>query len=118
MEVAVIGVMIPIVLIIGAVIVWIYLRKYENQERMAMIEKGVDPKAFRLNRIRDSSGALRAALLLIGAGVGLLMGDFLDKLFYMEEVGYFSMLFIFGGLGLGASYLIEEKKIKEENRIK
>ena len=79
-----------------------------------MIEKGVDPKSFRLNRLRDSSGALRASLLLIGAGVGLLMGYFLDRAFYMEEVAYFSMLFIFGGLGLGASYLIEEKKMKDE----
>jgi hypothetical protein len=34
----------------------------------------------------------------------------------MEEVAYFSMLFICGGLGLGASYLIEEKKMKEESR--
>jgi hypothetical protein len=32
----------------------------------------------------------------------------------MEEVAYFSMLFVFGGIGLGGSYLIEEKKIKEE----
>ena len=82
-----------------------------------MIEKGVDPKSFRLNRHRDSSSALRASLLLIGAGLGLLLGYFLDRAFYMEEVAYFSMLFICGGLGLGASYLIEEKKIKDENRI-
>jgi hypothetical protein len=118
MEVAMLGVMVPIVLTICAAIVWIYIRKFENQERMAMIEKGVDPKSFRTGRARDSSGALRASLLLIGAGVGLLMGYFLDSAFYMEEVAYFSMLFICGGLGLGASYLIEEKKIKEENRIK
>ena len=118
MDVAALGVMVPIILFICAAVVWIYLRKYENQERMAMIEKGVDPKSFRLNRTRDSSGALRASLLLIGAGAGLLMGYFLDSTFYMEEVAYFSMLFIFGGLGLGASYLIEEKKIKDENIIK
>ena len=117
MEVAVVGVFVPIVLIIGAAVVMVYLRKYQNQERMAMIEKGVDPKTFRINRLRDSSGALRLALLLIGAGIGLLMGYFLDRTFYMEEVAYFSMLFIFGGLGLGASYLIEEKKYKDENRI-
>jgi hypothetical protein len=34
----------------------------------------------------------------------------------MQEVGYFSMLFIFGGIGLGLSYLIEEKKNKEFNK--
>lgn len=117
MEVAMLGVMVPIIMTICAAVIWIYVRKFENQERMAMIEKGVDPKSFRLNRTRDSSGALRASLLLIGAGAGLLMGYALDRMFYMEEVAYFSMLFIFGGLGLGASYLIEEKKLKDENKI-
>lgn len=117
MEVAIIGVFIPIVMTICAAVIWIYLRRYENQERMAMIEKGVDPKSFRLNRLRDSSSALRASLLLIGAGLGLLLGYFLDRAFYMEEVAYFSMLFICGGLGLGASYIIEEKKNRDENRI-
>jgi hypothetical protein len=28
----------------------------------------------------------------------------------MDETGYFSMLFIFGGLGLGISYFMEEKR--------
>jgi ABC-type Fe3+ transport system permease subunit len=118
MDVAALGVMVPIILFICAAVVWIYVRKFENQERMSMIEKGMDPKSFRLNSTRDTSGALRASLLLIGAGIGLLMGYFLDSTFDMEEVAYFSMLFIFGGLGLGASYIIEEKKIKEESGIK
>jgi hypothetical protein len=30
----------------------------------------------------------------------------------MGDVAYFSMIFIFGGLGLGLAYLIEEKKSK------
>jgi hypothetical protein len=30
----------------------------------------------------------------------------------MEEVAYFSMVFLFGGAGLGISYMIEEKKNK------
>jgi hypothetical protein len=34
----------------------------------------------------------------------------------MEEVAYFSMLFICGGIGLAASYVIEERKIKAEEK--
>lgn len=116
MEVEILGVMIPIVGIIGLVIVMIYLRRFENEERMAMIDKGVDPSLF-TKKARNTSGALRASLLLIGAGVGLLLGYFLDRTFDMEEVGYFSMLLIFGGAGLGAAYLIEERKVKEERKI-
>lgn len=116
MEVEVLGVMIPIVALVGTFIMIVYLRKYENQERMAMIDKGVDPQFFNSRKLRNTSGPLRASLLLIGAGIGLLFGHLLDQQFYMEEVGYFSMLFIFGGLGLGTSYIIEEKKLKEEKK--
>src|SRR5688572_4625600 len=107
MGVEILGVMIPIIGIIGIVITVIYLRRYENEERMAMIDKGVDPALF-ARKQRTTSGVLRAALLLIGAGTGLLLGHYLDRALNVEEeVAYFSMLLIFGGLGLGAAYLIE-----------
>jgi hypothetical protein len=115
MDVEILGVMIPIIAIVGAFIMIIYLRKYENEERMAMIEKGVDPSLFATKRKTNSSGPLRASLLLIGGGLGLLLGYYLDHTYGMEEVAYFSMLFIFGGLGLGAAYLVEEKKMKQEH---
>jgi hypothetical protein len=110
----VLGVMIPIVAIVGAYIMIVYLRRFENAERMAMIEKGVDPALFTKKQRGNTSGPLRASLLFIGAGLGLLIAYFLDRAYNMEEVAYFSMIFIFGGIGLGAAYLVEEKKIKEE----
>ncbi|HEY5690518.1 MAG TPA: DUF6249 domain-containing protein [Cyclobacteriaceae bacterium] len=108
MDVEIIGVMIPIIFLIGAFIVVVYLRKYQNIERMAIIDKGLDPALFKVER--SAAGTLRAALLFIGAGIGLLLGYMLDETFGMHEVAYFSMLFIFGGLGLGLAYMIEEKK--------
>lgn len=113
MSVQILGVLIPIIAIIGAVIMIIYIRRFENEERMAMIDKGLDPSLF-AKKQRSSSSALRASLLLMGAGMGLLLGYYLDETFDMEQVGYFSMLLIFGGAGLGAAYVIEEKKIKSE----
>jgi hypothetical protein len=112
------AIMIPIVAIIGFFTMIIYLRRFENTERMAMIEKGVDPALFTKRQRGSTSGPLRASLLFIGAGLGLLIAYFLDRAFYMEEVAYFSMLFVFGGLGLGGAYLVEEKKIKEEREGK
>ncbi|MDH4088993.1 MAG: hypothetical protein OEV74_04795 [Cyclobacteriaceae bacterium] len=114
---AALGIMIPIIAIIGVFTMIIYLRKYENQERMAMIDKGVDPQFFNVKKTRNTTLPLRASLLFIGGGIGLLLGYFLDMAFDMDEVGYFSMLFIFGGIGLGGSYLVEEKKIKEESKL-
>ena len=115
MNVAIVGTLIPIILIIGVVIMIIYIRKYENEERMAMIDKGLDPKLF-AKKPGNISGALRAALLLIGAGIGLLLGNFLERSLNMDEpVAYFSMLFVFGGAGLGTAYLIEERKAKKND---
>ncbi len=115
MATEIIGVFIPIVAIIGAFIMIVYLRRYENEERMAMIEKGVDPALFTKKKTGNTSGPLRASLLFIGAGLGLLIAYFLDRAYDMEEVAYFSMIFIFGGIGLGLSYLIEESKNKKES---
>jgi hypothetical protein len=110
----VLAIMIPIVAIVGAFTMIVYLRRFENTERMAMIEKGVDPALFTKKKRANTSGPLRASLLFIGAGVGLLIAYFLDRAFNREQIAYFSMLFIFGGLGLGAAYLVEEKKITED----
>lgn len=109
MEPESIAIFIPIITVVGAFIMIIYLRRYENEERMAMIEKGINPKEFTPQK-KNTNPPLRAALLLMGVGLGLLIGYFLDSLFRMEEVAYFSMIFLFGGAGLGLSYRIEENK--------
>lgn len=116
MEPEVLGVMIPIIAIIGTFVMIIYLRKFENEERMAMIEKGVSAELWANKRPRGTiSFSLRASLLLIGIGLGFLIGYFLDYNYDMDEVGYFSMLFIFGGIGLGLAYIVEEKKQRRES---
>ena len=106
------GVLLPIIISLGAFVMIVYIRKFENMERMAIIEKGLSVDMFRKDRESNPSPVLRWALLLIGAGLGLIVGYFLDETFRMEETGYFSMLMIFGGLGLLLAYVIEEKKLK------
>ncbi len=104
------GIMLPIIISLGAFVMVVYIRKFVNIERMAIIEKGLNPDLFKTEK--SASGTLRASLLLIGVGIGFLIGYSLDRMFDMEEVGYFSMLFIMGGLGLGLAYVVEEKKAK------
>ncbi len=112
MQVEIIGVFIPIVAIISLAAAIIITRKYENAERLSMIDKGMNPKE--LSRESNTSVPLRFSLLFIGAGLGLFVGYFLDMAFAMEEVAYFSMLLIFGGLGLLGAYMLEEKKAKHK----
>ncbi len=90
----------------------VYLRRYEKEERLKMIEHGMDPHAGRQAR---KGGGLKFALVAIGVGIGLVIGNILDVAGILdEEVAYFSMSFLFGGLGLLVGYLIEAKQIKQE----
>ena len=85
----------------------VYLKTREN---MALIEKGMNPKAY-ANRPAPY-GSLKTGLLLLGAGVGLLIAFFLDKNIggWNNEPLYFSLIAIGGGLGLVGSYAIEKKE--------
>ena len=70
-------------------------------------------------RVANTS-TLSFALLLIGAGTGLLLGYVIEQAsYYVDDgVAYLSMLFICGGLGLVGSYLIEGRKLKAEEKNK
>jgi O-antigen/teichoic acid export membrane protein len=97
-----------IIAVIGGIIIILYLRKTLNIERMALIERGKDLKE--LWAPDRPSTALHIALVMIGGGIGLLVGDWLDHVANTEEVGYFAALFIFGGIGLVVAYIIDERK--------
>ena len=69
-----------IVLIIFAAIfgVVFVVASARNRERMAMIEKGVDPKDFLSKPKSSMYTTLRWALLLVGVGLGLFLGSVLE----------------------------------------
>lgn len=106
--------LIPIFSVIGVFTMIVLLRAFENKERMAMIEKGEDPEKFLVKG--NKSGVLVFAGLMIGAGVGLLVAGFLDGVLGMdEETAYFSMIFIFAGLGLIGGRKMANNADKEGN---
>jgi len=90
-------------------IVYLGVRK---RERMTMLEKGVDPAVF--NDFKPGMAGIRYGLLLIGVAVGILIGNILDATTVLEEeVSYFSMIFLFGGLALVISYFLEKYHSKK-----
>ena len=92
-------------------ILHLYVRK---KERMAMLEKGVDASKL-IFPMRSSSAPLKYGLLLIGIAVGLLLGAILSVTTELqEEVAYFSMVFIFGGMALFIFHFIDKKNRDEE----
>lgn len=92
----------------------VYLAK---RERMAMIERGMDPRRYKPQSAPFQN--LKWGLLLIGAGFGLFLAYVLDKTAFsrigqMDDGGntavYFALIAIFGGLGLFLSYRIEKNE--------
>ncbi len=142
------NVLVPI-FIVGIITLGIY-RLFElfvrRKERMSIIDKlqnNVDPSVFAnkfslplLNRPEvklPSSWPLRASLLLVGVGLGLLVGFFMEfsltnsmqpafasydwnvqnNISDSVAIIYLASVSLFGGLGLLAAYLIEQKNEKK-----
>ena len=105
--------MVAVVLIFGGGFVTLYfLIKARHAERLALIEKGMSASIF--ERKSSAFPALKLALLFGGIGIGLLVGSIIDKYTVLDAtVGYFSMVFIFGGGGLLIYHFIERKMGKK-----
>ena len=107
--------LIPIIIMTGMFamvfgIVYLYRR-----ERMAMIERGMDPRNYK-PKVHNYN-TLKWGLLLLGAGLGLFIAYLLDHswLAFMNTEDknnpaiYFALIAIFGGTGLLISHLVERK---------
>ena len=124
MSPAQLGVLIPIIFFTGlfAMIFGIYYLR--NKERMAMIERHINPSAPQLPTKRKEINvtALQFGLLLMGSGLGLFIAFLLDELVFTNRSNYvdstpiyFALIAIFGGLGLFISYLIERKSEQKKD---
>lgn len=105
-----------VLLVIGGTIYGLVYLNIRKKERMAMLEKGADPTMFQAETSNITS--LKWGLVLIGISLGLFAGRVLENteaFQYAVEVGYFSMIFLFGGLALVISYFLEKKQ-KEKKR--
>jgi hypothetical protein len=102
-----------VLLIIFGFIYGIVYLGVRRKERMTMLDRGVDPSVF--NEYKPGMAGIRYGLLLIGVAVGILIGNILDATTVLEEeVSYFSMIFLFGGLALVISYFLEKHQSKKE----
>ncbi len=90
-----------------------------NRERLALIEKGVDASLFatKPSNFSIAKFILNIALLFIGIGIGILMGELLSTYLRIDdEVAIPSMLFVFGGLGLVVGFFLT-KRIEAKEKV-
>ena len=85
-----------------------YSVKARNKERMALIERGVDISEI-YKKKGTGHGFFKFGVVLMGIGIGLLLGYILSSA-VNPVVSYFSMILLFGGIGvLVANYLVAKK---------
>ncbi len=122
---------IPIIGTIGAFTMIIFLRRYHNMERMAMIERGMNPADLSNNfkslrrRERDPLRYLRIACAIIGVGLGLFVGNVLRSFDFLDRGGIVAgLVCICGGIGLLVGYFLQaslqnkghfQEKLQEED---
>ncbi len=106
-------VLIPITMFLSAFGILYVFFTTRHKERLSLIEKGADPSLFQSKKVNGNT-AMKFGMLFIGIALGILMGNILAVTTSLdEEVSYFSMIFLFGGISLVAYYLFVEKKNKD-----
>ncbi|WP_454804171.1 DUF6249 domain-containing protein [Mucilaginibacter phyllosphaerae] len=115
------GALVPILIPLGFFAMVFGIFYIRNRERMAMIERGMDPRAYKAQPAPYQN--LKWGLLFIGAGLGLFLAYLLDYTVFAKtqeenEAIYFGLIAIFGGLGLVLSYRIEKKELYDTEHRK
>ncbi len=101
--------LIPIVAIIStfgtsAFVLYLFLSS-RHKERMALIESGQNASIFKEDQSHKKN--LKYGILGIAIGIALFAGSLLEEYTMFEDgAGYFSMIFLLGGLALLLYYRI------------
>lgn len=103
---------VPIVLFLTACTAAISYRYLAHKERIALIERGMDPLPTRKTSYGASFNVLKVAFLAIGIGIGVVVGGFLENVITGNPViGYFASILLAGGFSLIAYYQFERKEL-------
>lgn len=87
-----------------------------NKERLALIENGADAKLFNSGtKFSFGQFIMNLALLAIGVGIGVLIGALFNSNGMEKGVAFTACIFIFGGIGLMASFFVNRKFDKEDS---
>src|SRR5665648_34287 len=85
---------------------WYIYITARNKERLALIEKGETPDLFKST---SKYRSFKLGVFLVGIAIGIIAGYFLNESGMEEEPAYFSMILLFGGIGLVIAFFLQKK---------
>ena len=103
-------ILIPIAFFAAVVLSLFFYYRTRNQERLAMIEKGFEFK----EKKSVPYLTLKTGIFFIGLALGLFFGYLLKKYTVIdEEISFFVMVLLFGGISLVVNHYITLKLDKK-----
>ena len=105
------GIILLVVVLLVVFITGFFLR-IKNQERIRLIDKGINPDEGRnITELRRME-TLKNGIIFISFAIGLLMGHVLETYIgdFDKFVAYASMILLFGGIGFLVNYFITRNR--------
>ena len=84
-----------------------------TKERLAIVEKGVDASVFKIDPVRKRLDLVKWGIFMIALAIGVVTGFLLSNAIN-EVVAFFTMILLFGGLGLIVAYFVTNTLAKKE----
>jgi len=101
------GIIVPVSFFLALFAILYVYYTTRNKERLALIEKGADPKLFKAEPKVTNYANFKWGLFMVGVAVGVFLGAMFDQYSALPETPmYISMILICGGLGLVLAYLL------------
>jgi Domain of unknown function (DUF6249) len=106
-------------LVVGGTIAVAILTKH--RERLTMLDKGLSPQDIKAlyerstSRPQNVASALKWGIVFISVGLAVLLGMWLREQFRIDEVVYFGLISLFGGIGLVIYYGVARKQEPKTN---
>lgn len=105
----------PVLILIAVLVTLIigYYMRTKNQERLRMIDKGINPDEGLNISENQKQTSLKNGILFLSIGIGLSIGQFLVVVMSIDKLDrfltYLMMLLIFGGIGFLINYSMLKK---------
>jgi hypothetical protein len=84
-----------------------------TKERLALVEKGIDANIFKKDPVGKRLDLVKWGIFMIALAIGVVTGFLLSNAIN-EVVAFFTMILLFGGLGLIVAYFVTNALAKKE----
>ena len=107
------GLFVPIALFLMIFAILYVYYTTRSRERLALVEKGADASVFKIDPVRKKLDLVKWGIFMIALAVGVVTGFLLSNAIN-EVVAFFTMILLFGGLGLIVAYFVTNALAKKE----